>query len=91
MQDIPKKRSLTLKGHRTSISLEDAFWIALNDVAEKEDKSTSELVEMIDENRGEAGLSSTIRIYILKYYQSRNQRFEKNKNGAREKLNTATR
>lgn len=79
MQDIPKKRSLTLKGHRTSISLEDAFWIALNDVAEKEDKSTSELVEMIDENRGEAGLSSTIRIYILKYYQSRNQRFEKNK------------
>ena len=70
MQDIPKKRSLTLKGHRTSISLEDAFWSALNDIANKQTKSISELVEMIDENRGEAGLSSTIRIYILQYYRS---------------------
>ena len=69
MQDIPKKRSLTLKGHRTSISLEDAFWTALNDIANKQTKSISELVEVIDENRGEAGLSSTIRIYILQYYR----------------------
>ena len=69
MQDIPKKRSLTLKGHRTSISLEDAFWSALNDIANKQTKSISELVEAIDENRGEAGLSSTIRIYILQYYR----------------------
>ena len=70
MQDIPKKRSLTLKGHRTSISLEDAFWSALNDIANKQTKSISELVELIDENRGEAGLSSTIRIYILQYYRN---------------------
>ena len=70
MQDIPKKRSLTLKGHRTSISLEDAFWSALNDIANKQTKSISELVEAIDENRGEAGLSSTIRIYILQYYRN---------------------
>ena len=70
MQDIPKKRSLTLKGHRTSISLEDAFWSALNDIANKQTNSISELVEIIDENRGEAGLSSTIRIYILQYYRS---------------------
>ena len=70
MQDIPKKRSLTLKGHRTSISLEDAFWAALNDIAGKQTKSISELVESIDENRGEAGLSSTIRIYILQYYRN---------------------
>jgi len=70
MQDIPKKRSLTLKGHRTSISLEDAFWSALNDIAGKQTKSISELVELIDETRGEAGLSSTIRIYILQYYRS---------------------
>ncbi len=69
MQDIPKKRSLTLKGHRTSISLEDAFWSALNDIASKQTKSISELVETIDETRGEAGLSSTIRIYILQYYR----------------------
>lgn len=69
MQDIPKKRSLTLKGHRTSISLEDAFWSALNDIANKQTQSISELVESIDEHRGEAGLSSTIRIYILQYYR----------------------
>lgn len=69
MADIPKKRSLTVKGHRTSISLEDAFWSALRTIAEKQSKSVSELVERIDEERGEAGLSSAIRLFILDYYK----------------------
>lgn len=77
MQDIPKKRSLTLKGHRTSISLEDAFWSALTDVAMWEEKSISELVETIDETRGEAGLSSTIRIYILEFYRNKTEQLSK--------------
>ena len=69
MADIPKKRSLTLKGHRTSISLEDAFWQALRTISAKQSKSVSQLVEQIDQDRGEAGLSSAIRLYILDFYQ----------------------
>lgn len=71
MADIPRKRSLTVKGHRTSISLEDAFWSALRKIAIKQSKSVSELVELIDTDRGEAGLSSAIRLYILDYYQDK--------------------
>ncbi len=69
--DIPRKRSLTLNGHRTSISLEDAFWDALREISARELKSVSELVEMIDTERGDAGLSSAIRIYILQHYQGK--------------------
>lgn len=69
--DLPKKRSLTLNGHRTSISLEDAFWEALRDIAVDETKSISELVELVDTARGEAGLSSAIRIFILDYFRAR--------------------
>lgn len=69
MADIPKKRSLTLKGHRTSISLEDAFWQALRAISTREAKSISEMVEQIDARRGEAGLSSAIRLYILDDYR----------------------
>ncbi len=69
MTDIPKKRSLTLNGHRTSISLEEAFWQALRTIAENQSKSISELVEDVDTKRGEAGLSSAIRLYILEHYQ----------------------
>ena len=70
MTDCPRKRSLTLKGHRTSISLEDAFWQALRDVASRESKTLSELVEEVDATRGQAGLSSAIRLYILQHYQT---------------------
>ena len=77
MADIPKKRSLTLKGHRTSISLEDAFWQALRTIAAKQSKSVSQLVEQIDQDRGEAGLSSAIRLYILDFYQ---KHFEEKQN-----------
>ena len=69
MSDNPKKRSLTLKGHRTSISLEDAFWQALQTIAEEQSQSVSRCVEEIDEHRGNTGLSTALRLYILKYYQ----------------------
>ncbi len=69
MSDNPKKRSLTLKGHRTSISLENAFWQALQTIAEQQSKSVTNLVEEIDEHRGDTGLSTALRLYILKYYQ----------------------
>ena len=59
-----KKRSITVHGHRTSISLEDPFWAALNDIAKARQISVASLVQMIDKERS-GGLSSAIRIFIL--------------------------
>ena len=59
-----QKRSLTIHGHRTSISLEEPFWVALNDIAKARQQSVASLVQMIDEERV-GGLSSAIRMFIL--------------------------
>lgn len=59
------KRSLTIAGHRTSISLEDAFWTRLKAVAKKRNQSLSALIADIDASRGEANLSSAIRVFVL--------------------------
>ena len=58
------KRSLTIHGHRTSISLEEPFWMALNDIAKARQQSLASLVQMIDKERV-GGLSSAIRVFIL--------------------------
>lgn len=65
----PVKRSFSIRGHRTSISLETAFWDALRDVAGQRGQSLAELVGQIDEQRGTAGLSSAVRIFILAHYR----------------------
>ena len=67
----PIKRSFSIHGHRTSISLEPPFWTALKDVAAKERLPLVRLVASIDQNRGEAGLSSAVRIWLLSYFRSR--------------------
>lgn len=59
-----KKHSLTLGGHRTSISLEDIFWQQLAIIAKQQNKSVQELIEAIDKRR-EGNLSSAIRVYIV--------------------------
>ena len=59
-----RKRSLTIQGHRTSISLEEPFWMALNDIAKARQQSVASLVQMIDKKRV-GGLSSAIRVFIL--------------------------
>ena len=59
-----QKRSLTIHGHRTSISLEEPFWMALNDIATARQQSVASLVQMIDKERV-GGLSSAIRVFIL--------------------------
>ena len=63
-QGVVKKRSLTINGHRTSISLEEPFWAAFNDIAKTRQMSVASLVQMIDKERS-GGLSSAIRIFIL--------------------------
>ena len=59
------KRSLVIAGHRTSISLEDAFWNALKEIAKMRDVSLAALVAEIDAERGDANLSSAIRVRVL--------------------------
>jgi predicted DNA-binding ribbon-helix-helix protein len=61
-----RKRSVTIRGHRTSISLENAFWSELRRIAEERALSVAALIAEIDEARGErSNLSSTIRLYVL--------------------------
>lgn len=59
------KHSLVIAGHRTSISLEDAFWSALKDSAQERAISLAALVTEIDSTRGDANLSSAIRVYLF--------------------------
>jgi predicted DNA-binding ribbon-helix-helix protein len=59
------KRSLVVAGHRTSISLEEAFWRGLKAIAKRRAQSINALVAEIDANRGSANLSSAIRVYVL--------------------------
>ena len=62
----PKKRSLTLRGHRTSVSLEDAFWAEFRRLAAREGRAINELAADIGEKRGtDCGLASAIRLYVL--------------------------
>ena len=65
----PKKRSLTLRGHRTSVSLEDRFWTAFRQIAADENLAINALAAKVDEERPfEEGLASAIRDYVLQYY-----------------------
>jgi predicted DNA-binding ribbon-helix-helix protein len=59
------KRSVSIAGHRTSISLEEPFWEGLREIAEREKISVQSLIGRIDAERGEQNLSSAIRVFVL--------------------------
>lgn len=61
-----KKRSLAIAGHRTSVSLEEAFWDALKSLAARRAVSVAALVAEVDAGRGDANLSSALRVALLK-------------------------
>lgn len=67
----PVKRSFAIKGHRTSISLEAPFWDALKDAAKEDGVALATLVADIDGGRGQSGLSSAVRIWLLDRYRKR--------------------
>ncbi len=75
----PSKRSVTIAGHRTSITLEPAFWDALRDIAGAQGLSVGALITEIDRTNStdpqnpapSQGLSSALRVYILEWYRSR--------------------
>ncbi|MCU0826500.1 MAG: ribbon-helix-helix domain-containing protein [Tabrizicola sp.] len=71
MPSRPAKHSLTLHGHRTSISLEPEFWDAFRQIADERGLALNQLAAEIDDaRRGDAGLASAIRIYVLNHYRA---------------------
>ncbi|HEY7661698.1 MAG TPA: ribbon-helix-helix domain-containing protein [Xanthobacteraceae bacterium] len=65
------KRSIVIAGHKTSVSLEDAFWKGLKEIAGGRNMTLSELVAAIDSERQHGNLSSAIRLYVLEFYRNR--------------------
>jgi len=64
------KRSIVIAGHKTSVSLEDAFWKGLKEIAGTRDTTLSDLVASIDGGRNGGNLSSAIRLYVLEHYRA---------------------
>jgi predicted DNA-binding ribbon-helix-helix protein len=64
------KRSIMVSGHKTSVSLEDAFWEGLKEIAIQRQKKLSELVATIDSERQHGNLSSAIRLFVLDFYRT---------------------
>lgn len=66
----PVKRSLTLRQHRTSVSLEEEFWQAFRDIADEQGRAINDLAAEIDASRDmETGLATAIRLYVLAHYR----------------------
>ncbi len=64
------KRSIVIAGHKTSVSLEDAFWQGLKEIADERSMTLSDLVSSIDTDRRHGNLSSAIRLFVLDHYRS---------------------
>jgi predicted DNA-binding ribbon-helix-helix protein len=70
MKSLVVKRSVVIAGHKTSISLEDAFWKGLKEIAGIRNTTLSDLLTSIDAGRQQANLSSAIRLFILDFHRS---------------------
>ena len=64
------KRSIVVAGHKTSVSLEEAFWNGMKEISGLRDMTLSELVGEIDSNRQQGNLSSAIRLFVLDHYRN---------------------
>ena len=70
MQSVVIKRSVVVAGHKTSVSLEDAFWTALKEVGRGRNTTLSDLIAGIDTSRLHGNLSSAIRLFVLDHFRS---------------------
>ncbi len=70
MKSLVIKRSIVVAGHKTSVSLEDAFWHGLKDIAHVRRATLSDLIGDIDHRRSQGNLSSTLRLFVLDHYRS---------------------
>ena|SRR5262245_66457663 len=64
------KRSIVIAGHKTSVSLEDAFWKGLKEIASSRNITLSDIVATIDSERRHGNLSSAIRLFVLDHYRA---------------------
>jgi predicted DNA-binding ribbon-helix-helix protein len=71
MRSSVVKRSIVLAGHKTSVSLEDAFWKSLKEIAIRRGTTLSGLVTSIDVERKHGNLSSCLRLFVLDFYRCR--------------------
>jgi predicted DNA-binding ribbon-helix-helix protein len=77
------KRSIVIGGHKTSVSLEDAFWAGLKEIAAKRDRTLSELASEVDDQRQHTNLSSALRLLVLDFYRSKDREPEAGEEMAR--------
>jgi predicted DNA-binding ribbon-helix-helix protein len=80
------KRSIVIAGHKTSVSLEDAFWKGLKEIASGRDMTLSDLVAAIDSDRQHGNLSSAIRLFVLDFYRNQLSDHKAAREGPREVL-----
>ncbi|HEY2424786.1 MAG TPA: ribbon-helix-helix domain-containing protein [Pseudolabrys sp.] len=78
------KRSIVIAGHKTSVSLEDAFWKGLKEIASARDMTLSDLVAVIDSERQHGNLSSAIRLFVLDFYRNQLSDHKAEREGPRE-------
>jgi predicted DNA-binding ribbon-helix-helix protein len=69
MSSTVVKRSIVIAGHKTSVSLEDAFWKSLKEIATGRGATLSDLVSSIDVERRQGNLSSCLRLFVLDFYR----------------------
>ena len=70
MKSLVVKRSIVVSGHKTSVSLEDAFWTGIKEIASGRNMTLSDLVTTVDSDRQQGNLSSAIRLFVLDFYRN---------------------
>jgi predicted DNA-binding ribbon-helix-helix protein len=70
MKSLVAKRSIMIGNHKTSVTLEEAFWNGLKAIASDRNLTLSELATAIDAERPNANLSSAIRLFVLDHYRT---------------------
>jgi predicted DNA-binding ribbon-helix-helix protein len=73
MDSTVLKRSVVINHHKTSVSLEDAFWKGIKNIAATRNMTLSDLVATVDGDRRQGNLSSALRLYVLEHYRDRAQ------------------
>ena len=74
MKSAVPKRSILLDGRKTSVTVENAFWAALQDIAHVQRTTMSKFITEIDATRKQSNLSSAIRIFVIEHHQSESNR-----------------
>ena len=74
LNSLVVKRSIVIAGRKTSISIEDAFWNSLREIAHRRKETPLQLVASIDANRKAGNLSSVIRVFVLDFYRNQFER-----------------